>query len=87
MIIKKKAWSGDLFQKMMEGKKKFDLRLADFECNPGDILLLEEWDPKTREYTGRKIEKRVTFILKTKDLSFWSKEDVEKYGLQIISFE
>ncbi len=72
---------------MMEGKKKFDLRLADFECNPGDILLLEEWDQKTRKYTGRKIEKRVTAILKTKDLSFWSKEDVEKYGLQIISFE
>ncbi|MFH1592639.1 MAG: DUF3850 domain-containing protein [Candidatus Woesearchaeota archaeon] len=86
MEIKKKAWP-ELFQAVLEGKKKFDLRLADFECAPGDTLILEEWDPDTKSYTGRKIEKKITYILKTKDLKFWPKEDIEKHGFQVMSFE
>ena len=34
----------------MQGKKKFELRLGDFEVEEGDVLVLEEWDPKTKEY-------------------------------------
>jgi hypothetical protein len=63
------------------------LRLADFKCKEGDILVLEEWDPKTKKYTGRVLEKKVTFVLKTKDIKFWPEKDVEKYGYQIISFK
>ena len=85
-IIHKKCWP-ELFKLVLEGKKKFDARLADFECKPGDILVLEEWDPTTATYTGRKLEKKVTYVMKTKDMKFWSKEDVEKLGFQIISLE
>ncbi len=81
----KKVWS-EYFQKIFEGKKTYELRLADWKCNEGDILVLQEWDPKTKEYTGREIEKEVTYIGKTKDFTFWSKEDIEKYGYQIIAF-
>jgi len=81
----KKAWP-KYFQKIIEGKKTFDLRLADWECKEGDILVLQEWGPKTKKYTGREIEKKVTYVAKTKDFSFWPKEDVEKFGYQIISF-
>jgi ribosomal protein S17 len=63
--IEKKAWP-ELFQKILNGEKTFDVRLADFNCKKGDILILREWDPKTKKYTGRKIEKKVAFILKTK---------------------
>ena len=63
------------------------MRLADFECKPGDILVLKEWNPKTKEYTGRVIEKIVTYVDKTKGQTFWPKEDVEKYGFQIIAFK
>jgi len=84
--IEKKVWP-ELFQKILDGKKKFDLRLDDFKCNPGDILVLKEWDPETKEYTGRVIKKEVTYVLKTKDVKFWSKEDMKKYGFQIISFK
>lgn len=84
MEIRKKIWP-EYFQAVLDGKKKFELRLADFECNKGDTLILEEWDPKTKEYTGRKIIKKVGYIIKTKNASkFWSKEDINKYGLQII---
>lgn len=84
--IHKKVWK-EYFEKIISGKKKLELRLADFEVNEGDNLVLEEWDKDTKEYTGRKIEVVATYILKTKGLSFWSPEDVEKYGFQIIQFE
>ena len=77
----------EYFQKIIDGIKTYELRLADFECNHGDILVLREWDPKTKEYTGRVLEKSVTYISKTKDSKIYSKEDVEKFGYQIISFK
>ncbi len=86
MEIRKKAWPG-LFEAVLSGKKKFDLRLADSDIQEGDILVLEEWDPETGKYTGRKIEKKITFILKTKDLKFWPKKEIQKYGLQVIGFK
>ena len=63
---------------------------VDFGHKTVDIpmpMVLEEWDPKTKDYTGRKIEKKVTYIIKTKDCQFWSKEDIEKYGFQIIGIK
>ncbi|MBU0470424.1 MAG: DUF3850 domain-containing protein [Nanoarchaeota archaeon] len=85
MIIEKKVWP-KFFQKILDGDKNFELRLADFECKAKDILVLREWDPESKQYTGRVLEKKVSYVLKTRDVSFWPKEDVEKYGYQIISF-
>ena len=86
MKIEKKVWP-EYFDKIKKDEKTFELRLADFECNPGDILTLREWNPETKKYTGRIIKKEVTYVLKTKDIKFWVKEDIEKYGFQIISFK
>ncbi|MFH1751404.1 MAG: DUF3850 domain-containing protein [archaeon] len=86
MRIEKKVWP-DFFQKIVDGNKNFELRLADFECNPEDTLILKEGNPKTKEFTGRIIEKQVRFVLKTKDIKFWPKEEIDKHGLQIISFK
>lgn len=85
-IIYKKTWK-EYFDKIISGEKKFDLRLADFEVNVGDTLVLEEWDEIRKEYTGRKVEVVADYILKTKDLPFFSQEDVDKYGFQIIQFD
>lgn len=86
MKIEKKVWP-EYFQEILVGNKKFELRLNDFKCSKGDILILKEWDPKTKNYTGRVIEKEVKYVIKTKDSDkFWSKEDIEKYGFQVISF-
>lgn len=86
MIIEKKTWP-EYFEKILSGEKTYEFRLADFECNPGDILVMKEWDPQTGEYTGREISKTVGFVGKVKDLDFWPLEDVEKYGYQIISLK
>lgn len=75
------------FQLILDGIKKYELRLADFECKEGDILILKEWNSETKSFTGREMEKKVTMSLKTKDLKFWSEDEVKKYGYQIISFE
>lgn len=86
MKIEKKVWP-EYFQKILEGSKTYELRLADFECKPGDVLVLNEWDPDTKQFTGRFLEKTVTYVGKTKGITFWPKEDVEKYGFQIIAFK
>lgn len=79
MKIEKKTWP-EYFEKILSGEKNFDLRLADWQCQAGDILLLREWNPETKDYTGRQIEKEVGYVVKTKDFNIFSKEDVEKYG-------
>jgi len=84
--IEKKTWP-EIFEAVHSGKKTFDLRLADWECKEGDTLVLKEWDPKTKKYTGRVLEKKVTFVLKTKDIEFFSKEEIEKYGFQVVGFK
>ncbi len=86
MRIEKKVWP-KYFQKILDRIKTYELRLADFRCNVGDTLVLKEWDPQTKDYTGRALEKTVTLVIKTDELTFWSKEDIEKYGFQIISFK
>lgn len=86
MKIEKKV-RPEYFEKILSGEKTFELRLADWECKVGDILILKEYNPKTKEYTGRQIEKKVTYVAETKDDKFFSKEDIEKYGYQIIGFK
>jgi len=86
-IIKKKIWP-EYFEAVTSGKKKFELRLNDFDVNEGDALILEEWNPKTKEYTGRKVEKKVTYVgrFKINEL-FWPEEQIKEKGIQIISLE
>lgn len=86
MKIDKKVWP-EYFQAILERRKNYELRLADFECKPGDILVLKEWDSKTKEYTGRVIEKEVTFVVRTKDCKFWSQKEIDKYGYQVIGLK
>lgn len=84
--IHKKVWP-EYFEKIISGKKKLELRLADFEINEDDTLILEEWDNNKKEHTGRKVEVIATYIIKTKDQAFWPPEEVEKYGFQVIQFK
>jgi len=86
MEIKKKTWP-KYFQEVLEGKKKFEMRLADFDINEGDILILEEYDPKTKQYTGRTIKKKVTFITKFNPTEAHSLEDIKQFGFYGIGVE
>lgn len=86
-IIRKKIWP-EYFDAVASGKKKFELRLNDFKVAEGDTLVLEEWNPTSKEYTGRKIEKKVTYVFKSKiDEMFWSEVEILDKGIQILSLE
>lgn len=71
---------------ILDSRKTYEVRLADWECKPGDVLVLREWNPERKEYTGRVVEKEVTYVGKTKNLLYWPQEDIDRYGFQIIGF-
>lgn len=85
-IIKKKIWP-EYFEILKSGRKKFELRLADFDIKEGDILLLEEWNPETNQYTGRKIEKTVDYVLKFNLNDFGQEKAIKEKGLFVIQFD
>jgi ASC-1-like (ASCH) protein len=91
-VIKK--ISPEYFQAILDGQKKYELRLNDFEIEAGDILVLEEYtssDPETRKQTGRKLEKEVIYLRKFKLSELQTalrctSEELEEIGVQVISF-
>lgn len=86
MQIRKKIWP-EFFEVVKSGEKKIELRLADFLLKAGDTLVLEEFDPKTKKFTGRKIEKKCKSVLKTNPARFYPLQDIRKYGFYIIELE
>lgn len=85
-IIKKKI-TPEYFELVYSGKKKFELRLADFDIQEGDTLVLEEWDPETKKYTSRSIEKKVDYILKFDLNKFGQEKEIKEKGLFVIQLE
>ena len=83
VTIKKKIWP-QWFKLVKAGKKKFELRVADFKIKKGDTLVLEEWNPKTTKYTGRQLKKKVNFVHKFELNDYGQKKLIEKKGLYVI---
>lgn len=76
------------FDKILSGEKTYEVRLADWHCAEGDILELVEIDDETRQPTGRTLQRKVGAVIRTKELEnldWWSKEDMQKYGFQILA--
>ena len=87
-MIEKKFWP-ETYELFASGKRKLELRLADFDLKEGDVILAREWDPKTKEYTGRTKELKVKKAEQSiKDpLKFWPIEKIQEKGFLIIEFE
>jgi len=51
------------FQDVQDGKKTFEVRKNDRGYKVGDILMLREWKPETKTYTGRICNVKVTYIM------------------------
>lgn len=85
MIIKKKCWP-EYFNLIKQGKKKFEIRLADFKCKKGDVLVLEEYNPRIKNYTGRKIKKKIKNVLKMNLLKFYKVSNLKK-GIYVIELK
>jgi len=59
---KLKCWP-EFFVPMWNGLKRFDYRKDDRGFKPGDTVLFREWNPETRQYTGREATAEITYIL------------------------
>jgi len=86
MEIEKKIWP-EYFEMMIDGKKNIELRLADFKLNKGDVLALKEWDPKTKEYTGKIIKKKVKNLIKFNPLDKHTEDEIKQFGFYEIELE
>ncbi len=53
-----KTWP-EYFFEVSTGKKKFEVRLNDRDFKVGDRVILNEWNPKLKKYTGL----RYTFVI------------------------
>lgn len=84
-VIRKKTWP-KWFTAMKAKKKNVELRLADFQIKNKDVLILEEWDPKKKEYTGKLLRKKVKRVTKLNLLDFYTARDLKKYGCYLIEF-
>ena len=82
-IIHKKIWP-DYFNAIQDGSKKFEIRLADSDIREGDTLMLEEFDPKKKEYTGRNMQKKCARVHKMDLTKFWTVEQIKKNGIYVI---
>lgn len=84
--MRKKMWPEE-FSDVLSGKKKIDIRVADFDISEGDTLILEEWNPETKETTGREIEKKVASVVKFNLDDYGQREQIEAKGLYAIQLE
>lgn len=82
-VITKKSYP-DLFEKVLAGEKTFDMRVADFDIQPSDILEQIEVNYDGTP-TGRKVRHVVGEVLRTKEIDFWKQEDIDQYGYQVMS--
>ncbi|MEX0920773.1 MAG: DUF3850 domain-containing protein [Candidatus Pacearchaeota archaeon] len=86
MEVEKKTWP-EMFEKILLGEKKHEIRLDDFEIKKGDFIVLKEWDPDKKEYTGREVRKKVGFVTKINRLKYWNEEDINKFGFVVMDLE
>lgn len=56
-----KSWP-EFFEPILNGAKSFELRVNDRDFQVFDLLWLKEWDPKTKNYSGRQCFRSITYV-------------------------
>jgi hypothetical protein len=62
MMHELKTWP-EYYKAVVSGKKNFEVRKADRLFQVGDLLVLKEFDPDKKAFTGKLITKEITYIL------------------------
>lgn len=66
-----KTWP-EYFQSIVSGEKNFELREDDRPYEVGDTVILQEYRPKEKEYSGKELAMQIAYILR----------DAPKFGLK-----
>jgi ASC-1-like (ASCH) protein len=53
----------EFFNEIFLGHKTFEVRKNDRDFYIGDTLILNEYNPKLDQYSGRKLARNVTYVL------------------------
>lgn len=53
----------EFFEEVFKGHKDFEVRKNDRNFQKDDFLVLQEWNPENKEYTGRSLARRVDYVL------------------------
>lgn len=61
MIHELKTWPGP-FNAVVSGEKRHEIRVSDRAFNEGDTLILREWDPIKKVYSGHSFDVKVTYV-------------------------
>ena len=56
-----KTWP-EYFKAIESEAKTFEIRLFDRPFRVGEKLLLQEYDPEKQKYTGKELEREITYI-------------------------
>lgn len=54
----------DYYWEVFLGHKTFEIRKNDRDFKTGDMVILKEWNPITKLYTGNKLARKIIYILK-----------------------
>lgn len=57
-----KVWPA-CYAAVVAGTKPFDVRFNDRDFRVGDALLLREYEPESEQYSGRTVERWVSYLL------------------------
>lgn len=81
-----KSWVG-LFDPLSRGLKKHEFRVMDRDFQVGDVCLLREYEPVTKEYTGREVYYRITYITSAKHQHCAFSPNALHQGMAVLSVE
>jgi hypothetical protein len=56
-----KCWP-EPFRALVDGRKKYEIRVNDRDYAVGDTLALSEWSPSHKVYSGHQLTLRVTYM-------------------------
>lgn len=62
MVHELKCWPY-YFERVKDREKTFEVRKNDRDFQTGDVIILKEWDPKEKQFTGRLLGARIGYIL------------------------
>jgi len=85
MAISRKSWP-KFFERIKKGQKKIEVRIADTPLTKSFDMMLEEWDPKRHEYTGRKVAVRAKPLAVCDVLSFYTLRELMTHPLVILEY-
>lgn len=85
MAIARKSWP-KFFERIRNGSKTIDVRIADVPLKKSFPMVLEEWDPKTHEYTGRKLHVTAKVLALADILSFYTLRELMTHQLVVLEY-